>query len=292
MPFKKIFKCRFNNEIDISEAVPYIVCAVIKEPYSILSLDISFKEKKKNSKITIGLYNILLLLLILLVFLLILFSGGITIGQMAPPPIYIGNIYGLPIKTDSFNVSKDGTFIATLKMQVYNKSLLSGRLSIRNINFTPVSTSLVCTPNKSNNNIFSHSILDEDLSNGFIFPLNKKLPTNNNRILIAKKVTLVTEDKDLRQLEHALGRYGEAEAKLGAWLPPGKNEFTMLVKGNVDFESAKKILNETIGSNCMDGIVRSFVVDVKLDFNMRYFLGSISSVQQDIGYVLFPSCNK
>ncbi|CUV04193.1 unnamed protein product [Cryptosporidium hominis] len=292
MLFKKIYKCIFSHEIDINEAVPYVVCAVIKEPWSILSLDISFKEKKKNSKITIGLYNILLLLLILLVFLLILFSGGITIGQMAPPPIFIGNIYGLPIKTDSLTISADGTFIATLKMPVYNKSLLSGRLSIRNINFVPVSTKFVCTPNKSNNNIFSHSILDEDLSNGFIFPLNKKLPTDNDKILIAKKVTLVTENKDLRQLEHILGRYGEAEAKLGAWLPPGKNEFLMLIKGDVDFEGAKKVLNETLGSNCINGVVRSFVVDVQLDFNMRYFLGSISYVQQDIGYVLFPACNK
>lgn len=292
MLFKKIYKCIFSHEIDINEAVPYVVCAAIKEPWSILSLDISFKEKKKNSKITIGLYNILLLLLILLVFLLILFSGGITIGQMAPPPIFIGNIYGLPIKTDSLTVSADGTFIATLKMPVYNKSLLSGRLSIRNINFVPVSTKFVCTPNKSNNNIFSHSILDKDLSNGFIFPLNKKLPTDNDKILIAKKVTLVTENKDLRQLEHILGRYGEAEAKLGAWLPPGKNEFLMLIKGDVDFEGAKKVLNETLGSNCINGVVRSFVVDVQLDFNMRYFLGSISYVQQDIGYVLFPACNK
>ncbi|TRY53533.1 Uncharacterized protein CTYZ_00003841 [Cryptosporidium tyzzeri] len=292
MLFKKIYKCIFSHEVGINEAVPYVVCAVIKEPWSILSLDISFKEKKKNSKITIGLYNILLLLLILLVFLLILFSGGITIGQMAPPPIFIGNIYGLPIKTDSLTVSADGTFIATLKMPVYNKSLLSGRLSIRNINFVPVSTKFVCTPNKSNNNIFSHSILDEDLSNGFIFPLNKKLPADNDKILIAKKVTLVTENKDLRQLEHILGRYGEAEAKLGAWLPPGKNEFLMLIKGDVDFEGAKKVLNETLGSNCINGVVRSFVVDVQLDFNMRYFLGSISYVQQDIGYVLFPACNK
>ncbi|OII74693.1 uncharacterized protein cubi_00246 [Cryptosporidium ubiquitum] len=291
MSVKKNCKCRFNNEIEINEAVPYVVCAVIKEPCSILSLDISFKEKKKNSKITLGLYNILLLLLILLVFLLILFSGGITIGQMAPPPIFIGNIYGLPIKTDSFIVSANGTFTATLKMPVYNKSLLSGRLSIRNIDFAPVSTNFICTPNK-NNNIFSHSILDENLSNGFIFPLNKKLTTNNNKILIAKKVTLVTEDENLRQLEYALGRYGEAEVKLGAWLPPGRNEFIMLIKGNVDLESAKKVLGETIGSDCKNGIAKSFVVDIKLDFNMRYFLGSISSVQQDIGFVLFPGCNK
>lgn len=291
MSVKKNCKCIFNNEIDINEAIPYIVCAVIKEPCSILSLDISFKEKKKNSKITSGLYNISLLLLILLVFLLILFSGGITIGQMAPPPIFIGNIYGLPIETNSFTVSTDGTFTATLKMPVYNKSLLSGRLSINNINFAPVSTKFVCTPNK-NNNIFSHSILNENLSNGFIFPINKKSTASDGKIMVARKVTLFTEDESLRQLEYELGRYGEAEAKLGAWLPPGRNEFIMLIKGYVDLESARKVLNETISSDCANGIAKSFVVEIKLDFNMRYFLGSISSVQQNVGYVLFPACKK
>lgn len=285
-------KCKFKNEIDINEAIPYVFCAAVKEPWSILSQDISFKEKKKNSKITISLYNILLLMLILLVFLFILFSGGITIGQMSPPPIFIGNIYGLPIKADSFTVSTNGTFAANLKMPVYNKSLLSGRLSIRDISFVPVSTSFICTPNKNNNNIFSHSILDKDLANGFIFPLNQKLPTNNNKILVARKVRLVTEDKNLSELESILGRYGEAEVKLGAWVPPGKNEFIMQIKGDVDLEGARQVLNETLGSNCTNGNVRSFVVDIKLDFNMRYFLGSISYAKQDVGYVLFPACNK
>ncbi|KAJ1605875.1 hypothetical protein OIY81_1339 [Cryptosporidium canis] len=283
-------KCRFKSEIDINEAIPYIFCAAIKEPWSILSHDISFKENKKSSKITIGLYNILLLFLILFVFLLVLFSGGITIGQMAPPPIYIGNIYGLPIKTVSFIISTDGTFTASLRMPVYNKSLLSGRLSIRDISFTPVSTDFICTPNKNNNNIFSH-LTNQNLSNGFIFPLNHILPANN-KILIARRVMLVTENKNLSQLESTLGRYGEAEAKLGAWIPPGKNEFIMQIEGSVDLERAEKVLNEKLGANCTNGVVRSFVVDIKLDFNMRYFLGSISSVQQDVGYVLFPACNK
>ncbi|KAF7456156.1 hypothetical protein HWI79_3316 [Cryptosporidium felis] len=286
-----LFKFNLKTEIEINESIPYLIYLAEREPWLVLSQDISYKEKKKKLKITIGLYNVLLLLLILFVFLLVLFSGGITIGQMAPPPIYIGNVYGLSVTTESFIVTEDGFFSASLKVPVYNKSMLSGRLSVRNIVFVPVSANFVCSPNKFNNNIFSHSILDKNMSNGFIFPLNPKYPLENENVIVVKKAKLETEDVNLRNLETSLGRYGEVESKLGAWLPPGKNEFNIAVKGVIDIKRANRILNHQIGSNCGNGSVKYFAVDTKLDFNMRYFLGSISSVQQDIGYVLFPACS-
>ncbi|KAH7646996.1 hypothetical protein FG379_002687 [Cryptosporidium bovis] len=288
---KKKIKAKVRNVIPIDEAIPYVILAAIKEPLSIFSLDVTHNEKKKNSKITIKLYNILLLILILFVFLLVLFSGGITIGQMSPPPVFIGNIYGLPLKAEFFTVSADGTFFASLRVPIYNKSLLYGRISISDVNFVPVSNEFICTPNKYNNNIFAYSTIDKNMENGFIFPLNQKPPSKNERIFLVERITLLTEDQELRQLEFALGRYGEAESKLGAWLPPGRSEFNLAVRGTADLEKANEALTESFGSKCTNGIMRHFIVRIMLDFNTKYFLGVIKAVKQDIGYVLFPACN-
>ncbi|KAH8740417.1 hypothetical protein FG386_002929 [Cryptosporidium ryanae] len=288
---KKKFKTKVRSIIPIDEAVPYVILAAIKEPLSIFSLDITYNERKKSSKITIKLYNTLLLILILFVFVLILFSGGITIGQMSPPPVFIGNIYGLPVKAEFFTVSADGTFFASLRVPIYNKSLLYGRISISDVNFVPVSNKFICTPNKYNNNIFAYPSIDKNMENGFIFPLNQRPPSKNERIFSVELITLLTEDQELRQLEFALGRYGEAESKLGVWLQPGKSEFNLAIRGTVDFKKANEALIDSFGSKCTNGVMKHFVVRIMLDFNTKYFLGVIKAVKQDIGYVLFPACN-
>ncbi|OII71168.1 hypothetical protein cand_025840 [Cryptosporidium andersoni] len=289
---KRIWKVLRTPGPTLYDILPLIILAVYTDPLAIFCQSKKDIKKKKLPRISIFIYNLSLWILVLLVFILILFVGGIAIGQITIPPIYIGELHGMPLIAQFFTISPNGTFLASMKVFINNKSSFNGRLIIQNINISPVLQNFFCTPASANNNFMLSLPYVKSHPNfgGFVFPLNLHYKPIDDTTIKVSSILLKYQNVNFQRVKIELGKYGAAEELQGIWLPSGVTQYSVLLKGSTNLLNNSSFKDEIGSRGCLQSNILNLITHISLDYSVRYFLGSKTVIKQDIGYIAFPAC--
>ncbi|KAL7069477.1 hypothetical protein ACR3K2_00750 [Cryptosporidium serpentis] len=289
---KRVWKVLRTPGPTLYDILPLVILAVYTDPLAIFCQSKKDIEKRKLPRISIFIYNLSLWILVLLVFILILFVGGMAIGQITIPPVYIGELHGMPLVTQFFTISPDGTFLASMKLFINNKSSFNGRLIIQNINISPVLQNFFCTPASANNNFMLSSPYVKSHPNftGFVFPSNPNYKPMNDTTIKVSSILLKSQNANFQRVKFELGKYGAVEELQGIWLPSGVTQYGVILKGSINFLNNSSFKDEIGSGNCLQNNTLNLITHISLDYSVRYFLGSRTVIKQDIGYIAFPSC--